>query len=296
MIKHLIQAARPKTLFASIGPVLLGLALAYNLESTIKPVLAITTLLCAILLQVSTNFVNDYYDGVRGIDSDNRLGPKRMTATGELSPIKVKNAFIASFALAFILGIVLMASAGLPIIVIGTLSILFAYIYTGGPFPLSYYALGELLAFVFFGPVAVWGAYYIQVQNINDHSLTVVFAGLAPGFISAAIMAINNLRDRETDILTTKKTLAIFAGPRGARILPITFVLLSTFIPVFHVSQFGANPRIMIATFTSYFFFKTWIAIAKEPITPRFNDYLANTGKYLFLFCLAYSAMLVSVK
>jgi len=295
-ISSLILASRPKTLFASAGPVLLGLALAYRLEDKFNAITALITLLCALLLQVSTNLVNDYYDGVRGIDDEKRLGPERMTSTGALKSATVKNAFIATLVASFILGIYLMAVAGLPIIIIGFLSILFAYAYTGGPFPLSYYAMGEVLALIFFGPVAVWGTYYIQVLNTELHLQLVLLVGLAPGFISAAIMAINNLRDRETDIRTRKKTLAILAGPQGARILPILFVLCATFIPIIHSSIFKENPRIMIATFMSYFFFKTWNALAKEPITPRFNIHLANTGKFLFIFCFTYAVMLGSLK
>jgi 1,4-dihydroxy-2-naphthoate octaprenyltransferase len=295
LFKSLILASRPKTLFASAGPVLLGLALAYRLDEKFNALTAIITMLCAVLLQVSTNLVNDYYDGVRGIDDENRLGPKRMTSTGELKSSMVKNAFIATFAISFLLGIVLMATAGLPIIVIGILSIIFAYAYTGGPLPLSYYAMGEVLALIFFGPVAVWGTYYIQVLDLNSHNDIVILAGLAPGFISAAIMAINNLRDRETDIKTRKKTLAILAGPQGARALPIVFVLLATFVPIIHVSAFKEDGRVMIATFMSYFFFKTWNAIAREPISANFNIHLANTGKFLFIFCFTYAVMLASL-
>lgn len=295
LIKSLLLAARPKTLPASAGPVLLGLALAYRLESQINFLTATLTLLCALLLQVSTNLVNDYYDGIRGIDGEDRLGPQRMTGTGALSSSHVKKAFMATLMLSLLLGIYLMYVAGTPIIAIGLLSILFAYAYTGGPLPLSYFAMGEVLALVFFGPVAVWGTYYIQVLDIQSHLQTVLLVGLAPGFISAAIMAINNLRDRETDIKTKKRTLAILAGAKGARILPILFVLLATFIPIVHVSSFQENPRIMVATFISYFFFKTWNALAKEPIGPNFNNHLATTGKFLFLFCFTYSVMLISL-
>lgn len=290
MFKALLLASRPKTLPASAGPVILGLALAYNLTNQINSLTAILTLITAIILQVSTNLVNDYYDGIRGIDDDKRLGPTRVTSTGILGPSLLKRSFIITFSIAFLLGIYLMFIGGLPIVAIGLSSIFFAYAYTGGPIPLSYYGLGELLALIFFGPVAVWGTFYIQTGSHHNMAL---IAGLAPGFISAAIMAINNLRDRETDAKTTKVTLAILLGEKGARALPIIFVLFSTFVPIVHSMIYKSQNIILSATFTSYFFMKTWIALSREPISKRFNIYLANTGKYLFIFCLIYSISLI---
>ena len=289
MMKSLILAARPKTLPASLGPVILGLSLASFLGTTINKTAAALTILCALLLQISTNYVNDYFDGLRGIDTEDRIGPKRLLASGELNTKQLKLAFMTTLGIAFILGIYLMILAGMPIVIIGISSIVFAYAYTGGPFPLSYYALGEVLALIFFGPIAVWGTYYIQAQ---DYNLLPAYIGLGPGLISAAIMGINNLRDRQSDMKTKKTTLAIILGENLGRVFILTMVILSSFIPITHILWYQGPQVIIITTFIIYFFLKTWLAIGSQEVSKKFNVYLANTGKYLFFFCITYSLAL----
>ncbi|EQC44400.1 1,4-dihydroxy-2-naphthoate polyprenyltransferase [Bacteriovorax sp. Seq25_V] len=289
MIKKLLSASRPKTLPASIGPVAMGLAIAYSHIGEINTLVAILTLLCAMFLQVSTNLINDYYDGVRGIDGEDRIGPTRETATGGLSKETVKKSFITTLLISFIIGIYLMCVGGPTIIAIGLSSILFAFIYTGGPLPLAYYGLGEILAFIFFGPVAVYGTYFLQT---NQFHYAPIVMGCAPGLISAAIMAINNLRDIKSDSKTTKITLAILLGEKKARALVLIFVLLSSFVPFVDILYFSKKSTVIITSFTMYLFFKTWKAIAKDFIDEKFNNYLASTGKYLFLYGLVYAITL----
>ena len=284
-MKNWILAARPKTLFASIGPVLLGLSLAYDKTGSLILSTAILTLLCSILLQVGTNLVNDYYDHMNGVDDEKRLGPKRVTAEGLIPAYKVKNAFIFVFILAFIIGIYLMIKGGLPIIIIGLTSILFAWAYTGGPLPLAYFGLGEVLALVYFGPVAVWGTWYIQTQ---DGSLLAAILGLGPGLFSAVLMAVNNLRDRENDKEKGKITLAVILGESGARSLPLIFVFLGIILPLI-IGLFLDRPLLYPAMFVPIFFFKNWLALVKGPVDASLNIALANTGKCLFIYCLALS-------
>lgn len=284
-----ITATRPKTLLASIGPVILGLSTAIYYKNTINISIAILTCVCAVLMQVGTNLVNDYFDSKTGVDSANRIGPKRVTTTGEISPHHIKVGFSICFLIAFVIGIVLSIHGGLPIFIIGILSILFAYIYTGGPFPLSHYALGEVLALIFFGPVAVWGTFFLQSKKFYYFP---AFIGLGPGFISATIMLINNLRDIESDSKTSKKTIAIIIGQKNARYLCLCFVILSAITPII-TAIYQDKLLISIAAITPIIFKKNWSHILNTKIDESLNNSLANTGKYMLVYCLFFSIVLL---
>ncbi|WP_372652975.1 1,4-dihydroxy-2-naphthoate polyprenyltransferase [Halobacteriovorax sp.] len=283
--KAWIMASRPKTLTAASGPVILGTALAYNETQNISFIIFALTLLAALSMQVGTNLVNDYYDAIRGTDSDDRLGPTRVTQTGLIEPKKVKLGFILCFLFAVLVSIYLMIIGGWTIIIMGICCILAAYCYTGGPFPLSHYALGEVFALIFFGPVAVWGTYYLQYQSLN---LDIIILGFGPGLISAAIMSINNLRDIKSDKRASKVTIATLLGAKYARAFTLTLILSSTFIPYYAALKTDKTWAI-IATLSCYPFYRTWKHIARGPINSELNNALANTGKYLFLYSIALS-------
>ncbi len=227
-LKTWIRGARPYSFPASIAPVLIGLAVAYNLQQTISILTGTLTLLAALLMQIGANLSNDYYDWKNQIDKNDRKGFSRITGSGEVEPESVRLAFIASFAIAFLIGLYLIQSAGAPIAIIGVSSILLAYLYTGGPFPLAYYALGEIIVIFYYGPIAVWGTYFIQTGRLDYFPALV---GIGPGLISAAIMAINNLRDRETDKLAGKHTLANILSKKRAALMPVIFVLIAAAAP-----------------------------------------------------------------
>jgi 1,4-dihydroxy-2-naphthoate octaprenyltransferase len=283
-----IMAIRPKTLFASIGPVVLGLAIALKTVGNLHLVSSLLTLLSAICMQIGTNLVNDYFDGVRGTDTEERLGPKRVTALGLLPSKSVKRGYQLAFLLAFLSGIYLIAHSGVTILIIGILSLLMAYMYTGGPFPLSHYAMGEVLAFIFFGPIAVFGTYFIQTQ---DFSVVPIFIGFGPGLISSTIMSINNVRDIKCDQKARKKTLTVILGEKSSRLFTVGLVILGAIIPLIF-SHYAQNPFIILTLFSTLAFFKTWKNILNEPIGKNFNNYLGMTGKYLFLYCLIFSITL----
>lgn len=286
-------AIRPKTLFASIAPVLLGLAVAYIEKSSINTTLAVLTLLCAIVLQIASNLANDYLDAVRGVDNETRLGPTRVTSTGLISYTKMKNALILTLSIAFLLGIYLMFIGGPVIMIIGLLSLYFAYGYTGGPFPLSYNGLGESAAFIFFGPVAVVGTSYLQTHNITHLA---VISGMGPGFISACILAVNNLRDIVSDRETNKKTLAVRFGESFQRKLCIATIILSILICLY-LMIFYQFKWLFPVLILPLFFHKTWLQILFQPIDAKLNLALARTAQYNLLYCLMISAgMIISFK
>ena len=208
-----VIASRPKTLFASISPVLLGTALAYSCGLG-DGVAACLAFLGAIFIQIGTNLANDYWDAKKGADRADRLGPVRVTSAGLLKPRTVFLGMAFCFAVASLAGLWLIARAGWPVAVIGVVSILCGILYTAGPFPLAYVGLGDVFTFVFFGLVATSGTYFVEAR---EFSMTSLILGTVPGFYSVVLIALNNLRDRESDLLSNKKTLAVRFGADFAR-------------------------------------------------------------------------------
>ena len=209
-----LKAIRPGTLFAAVAPVVVGLAVAAQTHD-VSVGIAAATLLCSILIQIGTNFANDYFDFKSGADNDDRLGPARATAKGWVTPAQMKAAYIGTFVLAFFFGLYLVTVGGWPILLIGVLSILFGVLYTGGPMPLGYVGLGDVFVFVFFGPVAVAGTVFLQTLNWE---LSAGIAGCVLGALATAILVVNNLRDIDTDRAAGKMTLVARFGFRFGQI------------------------------------------------------------------------------
>ncbi len=176
----------------------------------------------SLLLQVGVNLANDYFDSVRGFDTEERVGPIRVTHSGLISPNKVRNAMFFTFFIVACIGIYLIIVAGLPIFAVGVSSILAALMYSGGPYPLASHGLGDLFVFIFFGLVAVCGTYYVQTLHIT---LLAVMASIPIGLLITAILVVNNLRDLGTDAKVNKRTLAVILGERATR---IEFIILIT--------------------------------------------------------------------
>ncbi|RLA62934.1 MAG: 1,4-dihydroxy-2-naphthoate octaprenyltransferase [Epsilonproteobacteria bacterium] len=283
-IKPYLLAVRPKTLTASIGPVLLGLFFSQYEQGHLNFFIAVLTLLCTLFMQMGTNLVNDYFDFKRGIDGANRLGPTRATQAGLIKPHLVKIAYQIIFGISFMLGIFLMWHGGLPIVLIGLASLLAAYAYTGGPIPLSHYGLGEILALLFFGPIAVWGTYFLQT---NSPDLTPLFLGLGPGLISATIMGVNNLRDLKSDQASGKFTLAVFLGEKKMKTLLMIFIFLSGALPIFYMLKM--KKITLILPFLALLLFRSnWKRIYIGPIDAGLNQALAKTGQYMFIYGLLF--------
>jgi len=224
--KAWLLASRPKTLSAAIVPVLMGTALVVPRE--IHCLLLACTLLGSVFIQIGTNFVNDALDFRKGADTGERLGPLRVTQAGLLSAEAVLRGAYVCFVLAALCGIPLIYRAGWPLIVIGIVSILAAYAYTGGPYPLAYNGLGELFVLLFFGFIAVGGTYFVQTQTI---AAEVLLAGFAAGSLAVVLIAINNLRDVAGDRTSNKRTMAVRLGEPFAR-LEIAFFALAPFVAI----------------------------------------------------------------
>jgi 1,4-dihydroxy-2-naphthoate octaprenyltransferase len=230
-----IVAARPKTLIAAIAPVLAGTGLAAH-HGVLAWLPASAALLGAVLIQIGTNFANDYYDFVRGGDTPDRIGPVRVTQAGLLAPDTVRRGMVVTLALAMLVGVYLVSVGGWPIVWIGLASIACAVLYTGGPFPLAYHGLGDVFVFVFFGLLAVAGTYYVQGLTWPSDAL---LAGAGLGALSTAILVVNNLRDIDTDERAGKRTLAVRLGASATKVEYVLMLVVAAAVPVIGVLVFA---------------------------------------------------------
>ncbi|MEX2466826.1 MAG: 1,4-dihydroxy-2-naphthoate polyprenyltransferase [Gemmatimonadota bacterium] len=222
-----LLAARPRTLTAAVAPVAAGTGLAaYHGVAALGPALA--ALVGAALIQIGTNLANDYYDFIRGGDTDERVGPMRVTQAGILKPEEVRRGMVFVLGLAVVVGAYLVWVGGWPILAIGLASVACAVLYTGGPFPLAYHGLGDLFVFVFFGLVAVGGTYYVQGLAWPPDAWLV---GVGLGAVSTAILVVNNLRDIPTDTRAGKRTLAVRIGPGATKAEYVLLLLMAFAVP-----------------------------------------------------------------
>jgi 1,4-dihydroxy-2-naphthoate polyprenyltransferase len=227
-VKHpWVLGARPRTLPASVVPVLVGTgaAVAYGAAIWWRAILAGVV---ALSLQIGVNYANDYSDGVRGTDAA-RVGPVRLVAGGLASPWAVKRAALVAFGVAGAAGLVLAAVAGWWLVALGAVCVVAAWSYTGGPRPYGYVGLGEISVFVFFGLVATTGTAYVQTDALTSLE---VLAAVPVGLMAVALLVVNNLRDIPGDTVAGKRTLAVRLGPAATRRLYEACVLLAVLLVV----------------------------------------------------------------
>jgi 1,4-dihydroxy-2-naphthoate octaprenyltransferase len=215
-----VLGARPRTLPAAVVPVAVGTAAATGVVDVIAW-RAVAALVVSLALQVAVNYANDYSDGIRGTD-EARVGPVRLVASGLKAPAAVKRAAFAAMGVAGLAGGALTLAVGPELLVVGAAAMLAAWFYTGGPRPYGYAGLGELFVFVFFGVVATAGSTYVQTEELTGLSL---WASVAVGAWSCAMLVVNNLRDIPTDTVSGKKTLAVRLGACRTRGMYVTLVL-----------------------------------------------------------------------
>jgi 1,4-dihydroxy-2-naphthoate octaprenyltransferase len=226
-------AARPRTLPAAVAPVIVGTALAAH-DHAFVPAAAAICLGFALLVQVGTNFANDYYDFVHGADTSARVGPRRAVASGLVPPAVMRNAMKAVFAAAFILGLGLIHWGGPWMLGIGVASIACGVAYTGGPWPLCYHGFGDLFVFIFFGLVAVTVTFFVQAGRIGADA---VLGAVPVGCLASNILLVNNYRDADTDAAARKRTLVVrfgrpFARAQHAACLAVAFAAPAAFLAI----------------------------------------------------------------
>jgi 1,4-dihydroxy-2-naphthoate octaprenyltransferase len=286
------SAARPKTLWAGVAPVLMGTAVA-RAEGGLHVPAAAAALVCALLIQVGTNLANDYFDARKGADTAERLGPRRGLHQGLLTLAQVRMGFLVCFGLAILLGAYLLARGGWPILWIGLSSVALGVLYTGGPAPLAYLGLGDLFAFAWFGPIAVAGTTYVQTLAWSTPAL---LGGLAAGCFSVAILTVNNYRDLEQDRAAGKHTLAVRFGPDFARWEFRLALLAAALLPLLLLLRPGQPqgllaPSLLLLALLPLF----WRTLPAQPrrdarFGEAMNRLLALTGKLELLYALLFSA------
>ena len=276
------MAARPRTLPAAVAPVLVGTSLAIR-YGTFHPLAFIAALLGAMAIQIGTNLSNDYSDARRGADTDERIGPVRVTAGGLVPPRQVLIATYLTFAAAVLCGVYLIAIAGWALLAVGAASILAGVLYTGGPRPYGYAGLGEVFVFLFFGIVAVSGSYFVQRRALPWQAFVLA---VPVGLLIAAILVVNNVRDIDTDRRAGKRTLAVRLGRGRTRVLFAAIVaaaFVTSWVPWFAGSL---SAWLLLTLAAAPLALGVVQTVRTHNDGPSLNAALARTAKLALAFCL----------
>jgi 1,4-dihydroxy-2-naphthoate octaprenyltransferase len=285
-----LMAARPRTLPATVAPVLVGTALAATERGEVRWLAFAAALLGALFIQVGTNLSNDYSDARRGADTEDRLGPVRVTAGGLVPPRQVLIATYVTFGLAVLCGAYLIAVAGWALLLIGAASILAGVLYTGGPRPYGYEGLGELFVFLFFGVVAVVGSYYVQTETLE---LQAFVLAVPVGLLASGILVVNNVRDLDTDRRAGKRTLAVRLGRARTRSLFAAMVYLAYLtVPLPWVAG-SLSPWLWLPWLTLPLAAAVVRLVRQHTDGPSLNQALARTGQLELAFCVLLAAGLL---
>tara|TARA_B100000519_G_C14232096_1_gene432917 strand:- start:241 stop:1107 length:867 start_codon:yes stop_codon:yes gene_type:complete len=279
-----VIASRPKTMTAAIAPVLLGSALAYY-EGAFDIITFFVILIAACLIQIGTNLTNDLFDYIKGADNNNRLGPKRAMQAGLILEPEMKRAIFIVFSLSICFGFYLALLGGWIIVGIGLLSILFAILYTGGPYPLAYNGLGDIFVFIFFGLIAVSGTYYLYTDYFSINSFIL---GSSAGCLATAILVVNNLRDVDNDKEYGKNTLAVYFGKKFTQFEYLLLMIIVYIIPIYISIDLGNKASIYIVYFTLPICIRLIIDVFYKK-NSMLNETLEATAKLLLLYSLLLS-------
>ena len=283
-----LEAARPRTLPAAAAPVLIGSMMA-AVAGTFAWAAAVLALIGALLIQIGTNLHNDHADHARGADTARRVGPRRVAQAGLLQPAELRRGIVVVFVAAAAVGVIAAVRGGWPILVVLAASVAAALAYTGGRRPLGYLGLGDLMAFVFFGPVATAATFYLHTLSV---SVEAIVAGAGPGLMAAAILTVNNLRDIDTDRDAGKRTLAVRWGAGFARAEYVGCIVAAAVVPAalgVATGRWAAALPLMTIVAAA-----PWVLTVLRPSGPTdLNHALAGTARamliHALLFCIGWS-------
>jgi 1,4-dihydroxy-2-naphthoate polyprenyltransferase len=280
-----VSAARPRTLPAAVAPVVVGSALAGR-DHRFDPAAAGLCLLFALLVQVGTNYANDYYDFLHGADGAGRVGPRRAVASGLVAPGSMRRAMAGVFAAAFLSGLGLIHWGGPWMLAIGLASIACGVAYTGGPWPLGYHGFGDLFVFVFFGLVAVTTTYFVQAGRVTGFA---ALAGVPIGLLAANILLVNNYRDAETDAAARKRTIVVRFGRRFARAQFAASLGIALAVPVLFWAA-GFRPWCLLPLLLAPLALRhaRQLRVAAEPA--ELVSLLGDTGRLLAAYAALFAA------
>lgn len=283
------SALRPKTLLASIGPVLLATALATN-YITINVFVFLMTLVCALCLQITVNLANDLFDGLSGVDNEYRVGPTRALHSGSITAKELKVGLVIFIALSILTGVYLVAVGGYAFLVLGLLAIIAALAYSAGPYPLASNALGEVTVFIFFGLVSVLGSFYLQTHSLTPEAF--IYAGIV-GVLNSALMLVNNIRDVTSDQIANKITIAVKLGDEQAR--KVYRFMLFIALAMHAVTNLNNVLVLLFPLMICAMLLPMLLISIRTYQGKEFNILLANTAKFGFVYCVTTSlALLIS--
>ncbi len=284
-----LMAIRPKTLPAAVGPVLVGIAAAYH-DGFTNLLVSILALLGAISLQIESNLVNDYFDHKSGVDNEKRMGPVRVMQKGLLNEREMQIGIIVNIAISALIGLYLIYVGGLPILAIGVASIVFAILYSGGPFPLSSHAMGDIFVFLFFGMVAVPGTYYVISKTVN---ILIFVLSIPVGFLVTAILVVNNYRDFDVDKEAGKLTLAHVFGKNGTKIYYSVLIYASYLIPIALWFFHSFSWTVLLPILSLPLAISNSNTLWKETNLANLNVTLAKTAKLSLIYSLLFAVGIV---
>lgn len=275
-----VEAARPRTLPAAVAPVLVGTAAAERSLADTDPGRAALALLVALALQVAVNYANDWFDGVKGVDTPDRIGPRRAVASGLVTPAAMRTATLAALLVGALAGVALAWLVGWELLLVGAVAIAATLGYSGGRRPYASRALGEVGVFVFFGLVATIGSQYVQDGRIG----TVAVAASVPvGLLAVALLVVNNLRDIPTDRRVGKRTLAVRLGEHGTRRLFVGLLVTAQAAPV-AVAVLAGSPWPLLALVATPLTAASLVALRRAPLGPELIAVLGRTGRLQLAF------------
>ena len=281
-----LMAARIRTLPAAVAPVLVGTSLA-GAAGILRVGPFIAALLGSILIQIGTNLANDYSDARRGADTDDRLGPVRVTAGGLVPPRQVLIATYVTFGLAVVCGLYLVFTAGIELLFVGVASIAAGVLYTGGPKPYGYEGLGEIFVFLFFGIAAVSGSAFAQLEAWPTEAFMLA---VPVGLLAAAILVVNNIRDMDTDKRAGKRTLAVRLGRERARTVYGLMLYVSYLVAPLPWLLGSLSPWVLLCWLTLPLAVRLARTVRTHADGPTLNEALAQTGMLQLAFCVLLSA------
>jgi 1,4-dihydroxy-2-naphthoate polyprenyltransferase len=278
----LVEAARPRTLPAAVAPVLVGTAAATRRLEVLAWDRAALALVVALSLQVAVNYANDLFDGVRGVDTEARTGPRRAVATGLVTPRRMRDAMIGALAVAGVAGLALAWLVGWELLLVGAVAMLAALGYSGGPRPYASAGLGEVFVFVFFGLVATVGSAYVQDGAVTS---VAVLAGVAMGCFATALLVVNNLRDIPTDADVGKVTLAVRLGEARTRALYVALVVVA-YVSLVPLVLLTAQGWLALAAVSLVVAWKGVERVRHAALGPELVAALAHTAQAQLLFAI----------
>jgi len=284
------MAARPRTLPAAVAPVLVGSAAAAEAVDGFRWGAFVAALAGSIFIQIGTNLANDYSDARRGADTEDRLGPVRVTSAGLVAPRRVLYATWVAFGIAVAAGVYLATVAGPVILAVGAVSIAAGVLYTGGPRPYGYAGLGELFVFLFFGVVAVNGSYYVQLEELDGLPFGL---SVSVGLLATAILVVNNVRDIDTDRRAGKRTLAVRLGRDRARSLYVAMTGAAFAVLPLTLLLTGGTAWALLGLASAPLVVRPARAVLTRTDGPALNGALAGTGALLGAFSLLLAAGLL---